>query len=214
MLYSYASTHMKTIRSPMFVGFLLLTGGVIGLATVQPSDPGNGYNSIIFDGLAGLGFAAPLVLVITGVQLSTPHHLIATATAVTTSARAIAATIFTAIYSAALNDRLAKYIPAYVAKAAVEAGLPPSSLPAFIGALSTQDTAALGTIAGVTPEIIGAGVAALKQAFADGIRVVFIIAAPFGALACIACFFLGDLRETMNYRVDAPVEELHHKGGR
>lgn len=64
---------------------------------------------------------------------------------------------------------------------------------------------------GVQPAIIGAGVSALLQAFADSIRVVYIIAAPFGALAVIACFFMGDLSKVMNYRVDAPVEDLHAK---
>jgi hypothetical protein len=91
------------------------------------------------------------------------------------------------------------------------AGLPPSSIEAFVGALASNDAAALGKIAGVTPAIIGAGVVALKQAFADSVRVVYMIAAPFGALACIACFFLGDMRKKMDYRVDAPIEELHAK---
>ena len=191
----------------MFVGFVLFTAGLIGMATIEPGDS---TNAIVFDGLAGLGFGAPLVLIVAGVQLSTPHHLIATATAVTTSARAVAAAVFTAIYSAALSGRLAKYIPAYVPKAALLAGLPPSSIPAFMGALTGTDPSALAHVPGVTPAIIGAGVAALKQAFADGVRVVFIIAVPFGVLACILCFFLGDLRKVMDYRVDAPVEDLHH----
>jgi hypothetical protein len=38
----------------------------------------------------------PLVLVIAVVQLSTRHQFIATATAVTTSSRAVSATVFTA----------------------------------------------------------------------------------------------------------------------
>jgi hypothetical protein len=50
-----------------------------------------------------------------------------------------------------------------------------------------------------------------EQVYADGVRVVYIIAAPFGVLAWIACFFLGDLKETTNYHVDAPVEDLHAK---
>jgi len=56
--------------------------------------------------------------------------------------------------------------------------------------------------------IIGVGVAALKQAYADGIRIVFIIASVFAAAACVAVFFIGNLKEEMNYRVDAPVEDL------
>jgi hypothetical protein len=185
-----------------------MTGGLIGLATIQPGDS---TNAIVFDGLVGLGFGAPLALIIAGVQLSTPFHLIATATALTTSTRAVAAAMFTAIYSAVVNGRITKYLPSYIAPAALRAGLPPTSLPAFIGALATNDVAALPHIPGVTPLVIDAGVAALKHAFADGIRVVFMIAAPFGALGCIGCFFLGDLKKTMNYHVDAPMEDLHAK---
>lgn len=181
---------------------------MVGLATIQPN---NSTNAIVFAGLAGLGMGGPLVLIVAGVQLSTPHHLIATATAVTTSSRAVSATIFTAIYGATLNTRLSKDIPSYVAAAAAKAGLPQSSLGAFIAALAGNNLAALPSIEGVTPTIISAGVAALKQAFADAIRAVYMIAVPFGAVACVACFFLGDLKSVMNYSVDAPVEDLHAK---
>jgi hypothetical protein len=192
----------------LFVGFLILTGGIVGLATTQPGDS---TSAIIFAGLFGLGFGAPLALIIAGVQLSTPYHLIATATALTTSTRAVSAAMFTAIYSAVINGRITKYVPSYVAEAAVRAGLPMTSVPAFVGALASNNATALPQIPGVTPIVIGAGVNALKQAFADGIRAVFMIAAPFGAVACIACFFLGDMKNVMNYHVDAPMEDLHAK---
>lgn len=119
--------------------------------------------------------------------------------------------MFTAIYSATVSDRFAKYIPSYVAEVAVRAGLPLSSVPAFVGALASNNATALPEIPGVSPLIIDAGVNAFKQAFADGVRAVFMIAAPFGALAFIACFFLGDMKATMNYHVDAPMEDLHAK---
>ena len=64
-------------------------------------------------------------------------------------------------------------------------------------------------IPGVTPAITQAGIMALKEAFADTLRLVFIIAAPFGAFACLLCLFLGDQSKAMTYRVDAPIEELH-----
>ena len=185
-----------------------MTGGLAGLATTQPGDS---TKAIVFSGLVGLGFGAPLALIIAGVQLSTPYHLIATATALTTSTRAVAAAMFTAIYSAVVNNRLDEYIPSYVTKAAVRAGLPITSVPAFVGALASNNATALPHIPGVTPLVIGSGVNALKHAFADGLRAVFMIAAPFGALACIACFFLGDMEAVMNYHVDAPMEDLHAK---
>lgn len=208
VIYGYVSTRFRTIRAPLFVGFLLLTGGMVGLATIQPEDE---LQELIFSGLAGLGFACPLILLTAAVQLATPHHLIATATAATTCSRAVAAAVFTAIYSTAYEERVKKYLQANVAQAALKAGLPRGSVPAFVKALSSKDTGALSNIPGVSPTIIAAGVSASKQAYADGLRVVYIIAAPFGVLACLACFFLGDLRKVMNYGVDAPVEKLRSK---
>lgn len=208
VVWGYWSTRLRTIRSPLFMGFLLFTAGTIGLATIEPDDS---LNSLIFAAIAGAGFGAPLILIVSGVQLSTPHHLIATATAVTTSSRAVAATVFTAIYAAAFSTRLDDKLPNYIAAAAQGAGLPFTSLRAFIKALTSNGTATLGQVPGVSPSIIAAAITALKQAFADSLRVVYIIAAPFGVVACLACYFLGDMKETMNYRVDAPMEELHAK---
>jgi len=162
-------------------------------------------------GLSGLGLGPPLILIIVGVQLSTPHRLIATATGVTSSARAVAAAVFTAIVTAVFNNRMASNVPSYTTEAAMGAGLPPDLLPAFLKALLSNDTAGLEQEPGATLAIIGASVAAMRQAFADSLRIVFIIAAPFGLVACIACFFLGSVSSTMNYTVDAPVEDLHAK---
>lgn len=192
----------------MFAGFLILTGGVVGLATVQPE---GSLNSLAFAAMAGIGFGAPLVLVVAGVHLSTPHDLIATATGLTCATRALAATVSTAIFAAALTSRLNSNLPGYTANAALGAGLPASSLEAFLKDLLSGDTAALSSIDQVTPAIIHTAQKAMYQAYADGFRIVYIIAAPFGAVACIVSLFLGNLKKVMTYRVDAPVEKLHAK---
>ncbi|KAG9776540.1 hypothetical protein KCU88_g4796, partial [Aureobasidium melanogenum] len=218
VLWGMASTKFRTIREPLFLGYVLFTAGIIGWATVEPSHSG-GITQLCMAGLAGFGFGAPLILIIAGVQLSTPHRLIATATAVTTSSRAVGATVFTAIFSAALNARLDKNIPGQVSRAVLNAGLPAGSVGMFIKAVTGNGittTVAAATestrnVPGVSPAVVEAGVRALKQAFADSLRVVYEIAAPFGAVACMACWALGDLRTTMDYRVDAPVEDLHAK---
>jgi hypothetical protein len=206
--YGIVSTKFKTIREPMFVGLAIYTGAVVGLATIQPGDS---LNALIFSGMAGLGFGAPLVLIIAGVQLSVPHHLIASASAVIVSARSLSGTAATAIFSAAFNDKLTTKLPRDVGRAAIAAGLSPKSIPLFVEAIATSNRTALLQVPDVTPDIIGLGVAAAKQAFADSLRVVFIIAAPFGGLALICTLFLGDLRETMNHHVDAPLEVLQAK---
>ena len=182
---------------------------VVGIATIQP---GQSTRLLVFDALAGLGFAAPLVLIVSAVQLATPHHLIATATAVVTSARAVAASTFTAIYGASLTKQTGIKIPKYVAAAALAGGIPAQYIMPFVGAFLKKDMAALKAIPDVTPTIVASAVEALDHALADSFRIVYIIAIPFGALAVCLCFFLDDLSKKMNYRVDAPVEELTAKG--
>lgn len=117
--WGFISTRFRTIREPLAAGFLLFTAGMAGLATLQPDDS---LNAIVFAAVVGVGLASAIILIIAGVQLSTPHHLIATATALITSSRALAATLFTAIYTAAFRTRYAAKLPAYVGKRSARQG--------------------------------------------------------------------------------------------
>ncbi|KAI8936115.1 hypothetical protein NX059_007614 [Plenodomus lindquistii] len=208
ILFGLLSTRLRSIRSPMAIGFVIWTGAMVGFATLQP---GQAANSLAFCALAGIGLAAPLGLIIAGVQLAVPHSHIAGASAIVSVVRAAAGAIFTAIYFTTFEHGIASKLPAYVARAVAKAGLMPQSIPSFVKALAGSQMAALPGIAGVTPQIIGAGVAAQQQAYADSIRPVYYIAAAFGAFAVVLCYFIGPLASVMTYEVDAPVEELHAK---
>lgn len=204
----YVSTKIRSIRESLFAGFFLNMVGLIGFATIQP---GQSLNPLFFAALTGFGTGSPLILCITGVQLVTPHKLLATATAVTIVSRSIGATVSTAVYWAAAGGRLARYIPSYVAAAAATNGLPTDSTLAFVGAVASGNATALALVPGVNDKIVAAGMGALQQAYADGYRVVYIIAAPFAALGCVLCCFLPSVKNIMNYHVDAPIEPLHAK---
>lgn len=207
-MFGLFSSKILSIRAPMTIGFVIWTGAMVGFATLQP---GQSANSLAFSALSGLGLAAPLGLIITGVQLAVPHSHIAAATALVSVSRAASGSISTAVYFTLFENRLKTKLPQYVAEAAAKAGLPSQSIPAFVGALAAEQTATLAQISGMTPAIIRAGVAALEQAFADSMRAVYYIAAALGALAVLLCYFIGPLASTMTYHVDAPLEELHAK---
>ena len=127
------------------------------------------------------------------------------------SARSIGTTIFTAIYAAILQRSLKTKIPTYIAQAAATDGLAASSIPRLIGAIASSNQTGLQSIPGATADIIADGELALRHAYADSIRLIFITTALFGVVACILCFFLGDVAKVMTYRVDAPVEKLYAK---
>lgn len=206
-LFAYISSRFRTIREPLLGGFILATSGIGALASIRPDD---GLRQLVFGAMTGCGFGS-LFLLIAGVQLSTQHGLIATASAVATSVRAIGSTVGSAIFVAIFTNRLGTNIPKYVASAALGAGLPATSLPEFIPAIASHNATALEGIPDATADVINAATAALENAYADSMRINFIISAAIGIATCIAVLFISDLRKTMTYQVDAPVEELHAK---
>jgi len=86
-----------------------------------------------------------------------------------------------AIFINGISSNLGKKIAAAV----IPLGVEPSSLPAFITALNLHDTASLVKIPNVTPQVIGAGVVALKQAYNIAFRNVWIAAVCFTAVALL-----------------------------
>lgn len=72
-----------------------------------------------------------------------------------------------------------------IVEAVLPLGLPESSLGEFIGDLANNNSTALGTVQGVTPQIIGAGVGALFDAYALAFRYVWIAAGCFTVAAVI-----------------------------
>jgi len=88
-----------------------------------------------------------------------------------------------AIFNSLLNDKLVNNI----APAVVPLGLPPSSLEAFIGGLAgNSPPAAIAAIPGVTPEIIGVGITALKTAYMQSFKRVYVAAAVLSAVGAIS----------------------------
>jgi len=59
------------------------------------------------------------------------------------------------------------------------------SLPMLIGDLAANNQTAFATVPGVTPQIIGAGVGALFEAYSIGFRFVWIAAGCFMVLAAV-----------------------------
>jgi hypothetical protein len=208
MLWAVISIKTKRVREPLALAFVIFGCALAAMATVQP-DSGTAF--LVEAGLAGLGFSGLIVLIFTVIQFSVPHSHIMTATAIGITSRAIAASVASALYVSILRSRLSGRAPTYIGPAVVRAGLPASSLPAFIPALAAGQLAALPSIPGVTPAVIAAGVAALQQAFVDSARVIFIIGAALAGFAAALCFIMGDQRAEMDYVVEAPVEELHAK---
>ena len=177
------SIKTKTVRLPTFVGFLLILIFNICMGTSNPSTSDSTFWG--FAVILGMGIGIILPTIMVTAQLSTPPHLISTASALVLAARSFGATVGLAVNNAIFNSTLSTQLPKKIAAAVLPLGLPPTSIGGLIGALTTQNQALLAKIPGVTPPIIGAAANALLQAYSVSFRYCWIAAACFCFVAVV-----------------------------
>ena len=102
------------------------------------------------------------------------------------------AAIATSMYSSILSTEAAKNIPNRVSPAAIAAGLPSSSLPALFSGITIGN---FTSVPGINAEIIAATGGALKLAYADTFRIVYLCTLPFGVLLIIAALFSPNVEQ-------------------
>jgi hypothetical protein len=219
------SSKTRTLRTPTAVGFACILIFNICMAAAGGTAPHNAYWGFAVILGAGIGIILPAIMVVA--QLSTPPDLISTASALVIAARGVGGTVGLAINNAIFNSTVATEIPKRIAAAVIPLGLPPSSIGQLIGALTSQNTAALAKVPGASPQIIGAAAGALTSAYNVGFRNAWIAACCFCVVAIIgksplfyfqsivlpgllinktASLFFYDPRSEFNAHIDAPAE--------
>lgn len=163
---------------------------------------------LIFTALTGIGCAGPLTLLVACVQFTAPHAFLSTATGLAFSARAIGGAFGTAVIYAIVNSRVASHYAGDVGGAAVEAGLPQSSVAALLKAMkgSTRSKAKGQGVPGATSEIMEAAWKASYWSYARAYRLGFWSVVPFVALATVSVACMTGVKELMTERVEATVE--------
>jgi len=172
-----------------------MTAFVAALGSVTPNTPARG---IVFSFFAGLGVGGLLLPAATILTIVSPDEVIATITAATVSIRLVGASIGYSVYFNVLENKLTQILAPNLGTAAAEAGLPPSQIPAFLGAFLNGNTTALATY---PLAVIGAATEAYKSSYAQAFKMVYEVSIPFGVAAIVCCLFLGDIRKYMTQRV-------------
>lgn len=215
--FGWYSQRTRRVKDTLLAGFVLFSAGIIGLATATP---GSKNAAIVYAVFVGVGTCVPVMQLVVLVQLATPAWLIGTATAIDASARGLGALIGSTIVSAILTNKLGAQIPARIAKAAIEQGAPPASLPAIIGSTAANNATALASAAiaaGIPaqdiPAFVGGCFAALKSAYAYSLRFIWITEIPVIMAGLISIFFLKGVKKELNWIIDAPQERIRHRRG-
>jgi hypothetical protein len=125
------------------------------------------------------------------------------------SIRSAISTVGSTIYVIVLTSRLKETIPSQVPPAVIAAGLPASSVEAYMTAASAGSAAALEKIEGITPAIMAAGARAFQVAYSDAYRTIFYASIAFGVIAIALSFFVPNVDDLLTEKVST---QLHDRG--
>ncbi|OBT94080.1 hypothetical protein VE01_07168 [Pseudogymnoascus verrucosus] len=131
---------------------------------------------------------------------------IGTATGVAGSSRSFISTICSTVYTVILSNRLAQTIPAQVPPALVQAGLPETSVPAFIAAITAGETA-WEAVVGLTPAIQAIGIRAYQEASSDAFKTVFLSTIAFSGVGIILTIFAPNVDHLLTNDVTVTLHE-------
>ena len=168
--------------------------------------PSWNHAQIGFNVISGVGQCGPLTLLVALIQFTAPHAYLSTATGLAFSARAIGGAFGSAVLDAIINGKLAKTYAPKVSAAAIQAGLPSSSVRALLEAMGTGK--GLMAIPGITPDVLGAASKASEWAYAHAYNLAWWSILPFVVIALIAEGCLKGVKELMTERVEATVENV------
>src|ERR1700722_12047452 len=173
----------KSIRLPATCAFIMFLIFNILMANINVKT--NNTNIWGYPVFLGVGLGMCLSSLLAVAQLSTPPGLIATASGLMISVRSLGGAVGLAIYNAVFNHGVATNLGSKVAAATLPLGLPPSSLGALIGSLTSGNPAAANRVPGATLDIIRAGGLAVQEAFVIAFRYVWISAGCFALVALV-----------------------------
>ncbi|KAI1855794.1 hypothetical protein JX265_012239 [Neoarthrinium moseri] len=182
---TWYATRFKDLKSPLLVTFTLFLIITICYATIQPS-----WNA------AQIAFNV----------LGAPHAYLSTATGLAFSARAIGGAFGSAVLNAIINGRISTHYASAVSSAAVNAGLPESSIGDLLEALGSGQIGA--DIAGATPDVWAAALDASHWEYAHAYRLAWSSIIPFVVLAIVAVACLKGVKELMTSKIEATVEHV------
>lgn len=95
----------------------------------------------------------------------------------------------TAIYTAILSTTFRSELPGKVTNVITDTGFSAANLPALIAAAGLNTAAAYKAVPGINDSVTAATQLAVKLAYVQAYRTVYLVAIGFGGVAIIAAFF-------------------------
>jgi hypothetical protein len=129
-----------------------------------------------------------------------PDSVISTVTGLSLAVRTLGGALGTSIYTAIYQNEIQKKLAPYVAKYAVDAGLPSSSAEQFVTVFLTTPANAT-SVKGATTGVVAAAALGQSWAYADSLQYVWYAGVAFSIAAGFICFFIPNLKPYMTNRI-------------
>jgi hypothetical protein len=171
-------------------------------------DTRNRAIALVYIGCCFIGWNEIIVLSICTIIIDDQQE-IGTATGIAGSMRALISTTISTVYVVVLTNRLTSTISMQVPAALIKAGLPTTSIVAWLEGFGAG---ALQGVQGNTAAITAAGIAAYKLASVDAFQTVFYTTLGFSGLGVAVSFFVPSVDDRMSGGVAAKLHMGNQKG--
>ena len=173
------------------VGFMAIQTALIGsLSTIDVNDRAQAIVTII---ILAMSITPPQLLAFVMIAAGLDDQVdIGVANGLASTFRLMGGAVATAIYSAILSNRFAQQLPVEVGSVVQQYHIPGRIVPQLLQAGTTNSAAgweALSEVAGVGTAVIADLQMAVKLAYVQAFRLVYLVAIAFGILAVICAAF-------------------------
>lgn len=193
----------------------LLSSLLLGAGLMMLLKPGINFAAWFFPtALMGLSMGSEGALLTIVAGLTTPNESIATAVCVSTAVGFLGGAIATTMYGQIFNSKVRDVLPSAISKAALDAGLPESSLPRLLSAFKGDSGEAMTSVPGATAGILEAVTRASRSAYAESFKYIWITLIAFCVVSMMGCWLFTSTTKYFTDEVAAPVVERGNQGAR
>jgi hypothetical protein len=182
---------LASFIEPQYVLYVAVPAATALVAAVAANPLDMGLTvGLIVPGLLCVGISDGLAITMSTMVIKDQDE-IGTAGGISGAIRSLGGTVASTVHSVILANRLARTVPSHITPAATESGLPASSIPALLTALSGTGNTTM--VPGITPQIAASVGQAFQVANSEAYKTVFLSTLAFSGLSMIMLWWVPKL---------------------
>ncbi|KAI2637699.1 fungal trichothecene efflux pump [Hypomontagnella submonticulosa] len=196
---------VKHLRWQLIIGCVWMTAFVGAMASIDPTERNQ---AAAFTFLAALPIGWGEIVTMIMVQYVASDMDLGVAFAVVSAMRGVVGSIFTAVFTAEISNILPAKLTSIAVPAITSAGLPESSIPELLAAITAGTEAALRAVPGMNDNLLAITSGKISEAYAATYTYPYYTAMGLSIISILAAIALRDFDV---YLTDHVSRQLYHK---